>query len=339
MAISLGAKQFTKVAVKSEASYGTPATMTSGTPQLLFTDIVGIMDPGVVLELADDKTAGVRASRIGGLQTVTEKNPTVTIGATNISMADLPLFFDALATITPTGASAPYTWSYDPAMTDVDTITSYTMFATDGVQKFIADGCVPTELTISSEASGLLQAGVTFSARNIAATTDTLSASAAAGTAKFVPGRYAKVYTDTNFPTNPPSGETQYSQYVTAFNFTLMPGAAPLVVLSGSINYGGVAYTGALDASLTLTIASNSSATSTFPLSSIGDTKYVRVECLDASGYGMEIRGRFVVENVQVIGSETDGLILNEVTLQATYDATAAENVEVAVFSPTAARP
>ena len=31
MAISLGAKQFTKVAVKSEATYGTPATMTSGT--------------------------------------------------------------------------------------------------------------------------------------------------------------------------------------------------------------------------------------------------------------------------------------------------------------------
>jgi hypothetical protein len=119
-----------------------------------------------------------------------------------------------------------------------------------------------------------------------------------------------------------------------------MPGAAPLQVLNGSttnVNAGGVAYTGALDGTLELTIASNSSKASAFPLADIGTTKYVQVSGVDSNGYGFTASIVGVQESVSVIGSETDGLILETVTIQLASDGT--NSVKCWISSPLAARP
>jgi hypothetical protein len=60
---------------------------------------------------------------------------------------------------------------------------------------------------------------------------------------------------------------------------------------------------------------------------------------VDAAGYGLTILASCVVENVSVIGSDSDGLILNTATLQLAYDTTSAKTIEVYVDSPLAARP
>jgi hypothetical protein len=334
---TLGAKSFTKVVVKSESGYGTPATFNDANGELLHTDIVGIVDPGVVVDLADDKSVGIRPRRVAASATITAKSPVVTFGEAPASLRTLPIVFDSLATITPTG-SGPYTWAYAPSQTDVDTLETYSLYVTDGVQKFIIDGCVPTEITLSADQSGLLQMGTTWAGRALSTTTDTSTAAFAAQ--YFIPGRLFGLKTHGSMITAKTGTGTAYSSYITNWSLTLMPGAAPLQVLNGSttnVNAGGVAYTGALDGTLELTIASNSAATSAFPVGDIGATKFVQVQGIDASGFGFTANICGVVENVSVIGSESDGLILNTVTLQLASNGT--NSILCWVDSPLSARP
>jgi hypothetical protein len=338
MAITLGAKAFTKVVAKSEAAYGTAATFADANGELLHTDVVGIVDPGVTLDLGDDKSVGIRPRRVAASATITAKAPTVTFGEAPASLRTLPLLFDSLASITPSGGG-PYTWAYAPSQTDVDTLKTYSLYVTDGVQKFIIDGCVPTEITISADQGGLLQVGSTFAGRAITVTTDT--STAAFATQYFVPGRLFGMKTKSTFITDKPgTGATAYTSFITNWNLTLMPGAAPLQVLNGSttnLNAGGVAYTGALDGTLELTIASNTSANSTFAVGDIGTTKFVQVHGTDANGYGFTANVCGVVESVTVIGSESDGLILNTATLQLASNGT--NSILVFIDSPLSARP
>jgi hypothetical protein len=334
---TLGAKSFTKVVVKSESGYGTPATFNDANGQLLHTDIVGIVDPGVTVDLADDKSVGIRPRRVAASATITAKAPVVTFGEAPASLRTLPIIFDSLATITASG-SGPYTWAYAPSQTDVDTIKTYSLFVTDGVQSFVVDGCVPTEISLSADQSGLLQMGTTWAGRALTSTSDV--STAAFAQQYFIPGRLFGLKTHGSMITAKTGTGTAYSSFITNWNLTLMPGAAPLQVLNGSttnVNAGGVAYTGALDGTLELTIASNSNATSSFPVTDIGATKFVQVQGLDANGYGFTANICGVVENVTVIGSESDGLILNTVTLQLASNGT--NSILCWVDSPLAARP
>lgn len=338
MAVTLGAKSFTKVVAKSESSFGTAASFNDANGELLHTDIVGIVDPGVTVDLADDKSVGIRPRRVAASATITAKAPVVTFGEAPASLRTLPIVFDSLATITPSG-TGPYTYAYAPSQTDVDTLKTYSLYVTDGVQKFIIDGCVPTEITLSADQSGLLQMGSTWAGRALSTTTDT--STAAFATQYFLPGRLFGLKTKSTMITDKTgTGATAYSSYITNWNLSLTPGAAPLQVLNGSstnVNAGGVAYTGALDGTLELTIASNSSANSSFPVSDIGATKFVQVYGTDANGYGFTANVCGVVESVSVIGSEADGLILNTVTLQLASNGT--NSILCWVDSPLSARP
>jgi hypothetical protein len=335
---TLGAKSFTKVVAKSESAYGSAASFNDANGELLHTDVVGIVDAGVTVDLADDKSVGIRPRRVAASATITAKAPVISFGEAPISARNLPLVFDSLATITPTGAG-PYVWAYAPSQTDVDTLKTYSLYVTDGVQKFILDGCVPTEVTLSADQSGLLQMGSTWAGRALTTTTDT--STAAFATQPFIPGRLFGMKTKSTMITDKAAtGASAYSSYITAWSLSLQSGAAPLQVLNGSttnVNAGGVAYTGALDGTLELTIASNSAATTSFPVGDIGTTKFVQVQGVDAAGYGFTANVCGVVENVSVIGSESDGLILNTVTLQLASNGT--NSILCWVDSPLSARP
>jgi hypothetical protein len=428
MAVVIGAKSFTKVVAKSETAYGTAASFNDAAGELLHTDIVGVVDPGVSIDMAEDKSEGLRARRVASNATVTAKAPTVTFSDAPISARNLPILFDALATITPTvtyaasvsaakaistiaragtlvtvttsashgyasgtlvsimltagptgyaalqgtftvtstgattftyntAASGTITsgsatgnaydaallsaqWAYAPNASDVDTLTTYSLYLTDGIQKFVADGCVPTDITISADQGGLLQAGSTWAARALTSSTDTSTATYLPQ--NFMPGRAFGLKTKSSFITDKAgTGATAYSSYITNWSLKLNAGAMPLQVLNGaanSVNAGGVAYTGPLDGSIDLTIASNSNATTAFPHTAIGTTKFVQVYGVDANGYGFTANLSGIVEKVSVIGSEQDGMILNTVTLQLAADASG-NSILCWVDSPLPVRP
>ena len=338
MAVTLGAMSFTKVIAKSETAYGSPATFGDSAGELLHTDIIGIVDPGVTVDLAENKSVGVRTKRIAASATVTAKAPVVTFSDAPVSARNLPILFDALASITPSG-TGPYKWAYAPNQTDIDTLKTYSLYMTDGVQKFVLDGCVPTSITISADQSGLLQAGSTWAGRALSTSTDTSTASFSQQ--YFMAGRLFGLKTKSSFIADETgTGATAYSSYITNWNLSLTPGAMPIQALNGSttnVNAGGVAYTGALDGTLTLTIASNSAATTAFPVTDIGTTKFVQVYGTDSNGYGFTANVGGVVNNVSVIGSEQDGMILNTVELQLASNGT--NSILCWVNSPLSARP
>lgn len=332
MAVTLGARAFTKIVAKG-AAFGSTASFAGTTGEILMQDAVGAVDAGVTVDTNADRSDGVRAANLAGNATVTLKAPVLSLGEAPISMRNLPIYFNSLKAITPSGAG-PYTFAYSPSMTDVDTLTPQSFLLQDGVGKWIIDGCTPGELTLSAAADGMLQLGSTWNGRLLATTSDANTAAVAAGQ-YFLPGRLFTMKTHTAFLNAAGTGGSSYGGYLTDWSMTLTPGAQPVMAMSGSLNYGGVAYQGGYAGTLSLTLASDSSQASSFPFTDIGTQKFVWLSAVDANGYGVTVSVSAVLTNVSVIGSEGDGgVILNTVEFELAYDSTSGKLVEVTMLSP-----
>ena len=257
------------------------------------------------------------------------------MGETDANTRALPIAFDALATITPTGAG-PYVWTWSPTQADVDTYKGYSLLLTDGVQQYVAKGCVPTEITFSGDGDGTLQSGVTWAAIDIATNADANTAVPA--TPQLVPARLFLLYTDTAFPDG--SGDTEYD-HLMSFNVTIQPGLSMINALDGALVAATAAYLQPLNATMELTVASNAAAIANgaWGIDEIGEQRFLRLTATTSAGYGIEIRGSWIIESITPLGADQDGLVVNNVTLRLAYDQTSGKSIEVAVTSPLSARP
>jgi hypothetical protein len=249
-------------------------------------------------------------------------------------MRTLPLIFDAIGAST-TGAG-PYTWSWSPTQGDVDTLVFYSFLVTDGVQKYLVRDAAPTEITLSADATGLLQAGATFAATTVASSV--LSFPTAIPTNPFLAGRLMKLSTDTNFPDVAGTGATDYAS-IFNFNLSITTGVGMVTALDGSLTAATAALTGVLDATLTFTVASNSAATTSFPITDIAAQKYLRLYGLTTDSYGVYILGSWEIENIVPLSADNEGVVVNEVTCRLAYDTTSGKSLEVVVVSPLATAP
>jgi hypothetical protein len=282
---------------------------------------------------------------------------------------------------------------------------------TDGVQKYLVQDAVPTEITISADANSLVQAGATYAAT--VAASSSLSFPTAIQTNQFIPGRLMRMGTVAKFPTNRNSvtnvvqttttatittaaahgytasdvvsialltGPTGYAALngtftvasaptsttftmtvptgtittgaatgsvilgtdfasIYNFNLSITTGVGMVTALDGSITAATAALTGVLDATLTFTVASNSAATTSFPITAIGTQKYLRLNGQTADSYGLVILGSWTIENVVPLSADTDGVVVNEITARLAYDTTSGKSLEVNIFSPLVTAP
>jgi hypothetical protein len=288
----------------------------------------------VTVDLGETVSVGKRTAIQASQPTITGKAPVLTIAEGPASMRTLPLIFDAIGAST-TGAG-PYTWSWSPTQGDVDTLVFYSFLVTDGVQKYLVRDAAPTEITISADATGLLQAGATFAATTVASSV--LAFPTAIPANPFLAGRLMKLSTDTNFPDKAGSGATDYAS-IFNFNLSITTGVGMVTALDGSLTAATAALTGVLDATLTFTVASNSAATTSFPITDIATQKYLRLYGTTADNYGVWILGSWEVENVVPLSADQDGVVVNEVTCRLAYDVTAGKSLEVIIDSPLATAP
>ena len=330
-----GAKALTRIAIASQSAFGTAASIGTATGEILFNDTIGSLDLGVTVDLGENISVGKRTAIQASQPTITGKAPVVTIAEAPASLRTLPLIFDAIGATT-SGTASPYTWTWSPTQGDVDTLLFYSFLATDGVQKYLIRDAVPTEITLSADANGLVQAGATFAAT--VAASSALSFPTAIPTNPFIPGRLMKLSTDTNFPDKSGTGATDFAS-IYNFNLSIQTGVGMVTALDGSLTAATAALTGVLDATLTFTVASNSAATTSFPITSIGTQKYLRLYGTTSDSYGLWILGSFTVENVVPLSADTDGVVVNEVTCRLAYDTTAGKSIEVIVDSPLATAP
>ena len=331
---TFGAKALTRIATASQAAFGTAASIGTATGEILFSETIGSLDLGVTVDLGETLSVGKRTAIQASQPVITGKAPIITIAEGPASMRTLPLIFDAIGAST-TGAG-PYTWTWSPTPGDVDTLIFYSFLVTDGVQKYLVSDAAPTEITLSTDANGLLQAGATFAATTAA--TSALAFPTALPAQPMLAGRLMKLSTDTNFPDKAGSGATDYTS-ITAFSLTISTGVGMITALDGSLTAATAALTGSLDATLTLTVASNAAAGTTFPITDIATQKYLRLFGTTSDNYGVWILGSWEIENIVPLSSDQDGLIVNEVTCRLAYDVTSGKSLEIIVDSPLSAAP
>jgi len=331
---TFGAKALTRIATASQAAFGTAASIGTATGEILFNETVGSLDLGVTVDLGETVSVGKRTAIQASQPTITGKAPIITIAEGPASMRTLPLIFDAIGAST-TGAG-PYTWTWSPTQGDVDTLVFYSFLVEDGVQKYLVRDAAPTEITLSADATGLLQAGATFAATTAA--TSVLAFPTAIPTNPFLAGRLMKLSTDTNFPDKAGTGATAYAS-IYNFNLSIMTGVGMVTALDGSLTAATAALTGVLDATLTFTVASNSAAGSTFPITDIAAQKYLRLFGTTTDNYGVWILGSWEIENIVPLSADNEGVVVNEVTCRLAYDTTSGKSLEIVIDSPLATAP
>jgi len=331
---TFGAKALTRIATASQAAFGTAASIGTATGEILFNETVGSLDLGVTVDLGETVSVGKRTAIQASQPTITGKAPIITIAEGPASMRTLPLIFDAIGAST-TGAG-PYTWTWSPTQGDVDTLVFYSFLVEDGVQKYLVRDAAPTEITMSADATGLLQAGATFAATTAA--TSALAFPTAIPVNPFLAGRLMKLSTDTNFPDKAGTGATAYAS-IYNFNLSIMTGVGMVTALDGSLTAATAALTGVLDATLTFTVASNSAAGSTFPITDIAAQKYLRLFGTTTDNYGVWILGSWEIENITPLSADNEGVVVNEVVCRLAYDTTSGKSLEIVIDSPLATAP
>jgi hypothetical protein len=207
---------------------------------------------------------------------------------------------------------------------------------TDGVQKILVRDAAPTEITLSADASGLLQAGATFAAT--VAATSALAFPTAIPANPFMAGRLMKLSTDTNFPDKTGTGATDYST-IYNFNLSIMTGVGMVTALDGSLTAATAALTGVLDATLTFTVASNAAAGTTFPITDIATQKYLRLYGTTTDNYGVWVLGSWEIESITPLSADNEGVVVNEVVCRLAYDTTSGKSLEIVIDSPLATAP
>jgi len=302
----------------------------------MFSEAIGSLDLGVTVDLGESTSVGVRTAIQAGRVVITGKNPVVSISESPSSLRTLPLIFDAIGAST-TGAG-PYTWDWSPTQTDVDTPVFYSLLVGDGVQKYLVTDAIPTEITMSADASGIMQAGVTFAASTVASSA--LAYATAIPAQPMLAGRLLKLSTASTFPSKAAVSPTatDYDD-VLSFSLSITTGMAMVNALDASLTAATAGFLGSLDATMTITVASNSSATTSFPITSIGTQKFLRLTGVDSNSYGVWILGSWVVENVVPLSADQDGLVVNEVSLRLAYDTTSGKSLRIIVDSPLSTAP
>jgi hypothetical protein len=330
-----GAKALTRIATASQSAFGTAASIGTATGEILFSETIGSLDLGVTVDLGETVSVGKRTAIQANQPTITGKAPVLTLAEGPASLRTLPLIFDAIGATT-SGASSPYTWTWSPTQGDVDTLVFYSFLVTDGVQKFLVRDAAPTEITLSTDANGLLQAGATFAATTVA--TSALAFPTAIPANPFMPGRLMKLSTDTNFPDKTGTGATDYAS-IYNFNLSITTGVGMVTALDGSLTAATAALTGVLDATLTFTVASNAAAGTSFPITDIATQKYLRLYGTTADSYGVWILGSWEVESIVPLSADNEGVVVNEITCRLAYDTTSGKSLEIVIDSPLSTAP
>jgi hypothetical protein len=331
---TFGAKALTRIATASQTAFGTAASIGTATGEILFNETIGSLDLGVTVDLGETVSVGKRTAIQASQPTITGKAPILTIAEAPASMRTLPLMFDAIGATT-TGAG-PYTWTWSPTQGDVDTLVFYSFLVEDGVQKYLVSDAAPTEITLSTDANGLLQAGATFAATTAA--TSALAFPTAIPANPFLAGRLMKLSTDTNFPDKAGSGATVYAS-IYNFSLSITTGVGMVTALDGSLTAATAALTGVLDATLTFTVASNAAAGTTFPITDIATQKYLRLFGTTTDNYGVWVLGSWEIENIVPLSADNEGVVVNEVTCRLAYDVTSGKSLEIVIDSPLATAP
>lgn len=243
--------------------------------------------------------------------------------------------------VTPTGAGADKTWTFDPSATGASDFDAFT------IEKRFSDGTTNYDreypyslvksIKLTGEVNGIVKMTVEWLSQK--EDTSTMTAAIAAPTAWEIPvTNLGKVYIDTTWAG---LGTTQVSGQIHSFEWTFMTGIDRRFYMDGNLYFSRHSRM-KREAELKLKMDVSTQSEALRPLVTSRAKRYVRVSLLGSVvGSGVKtinLDGAYVIDP---IGAEDtrDGDDAVEITGKSRYDTTGAQDVKVIVINSLAALP
>jgi hypothetical protein len=247
-AINSGSVLLSKAVLKSESTFGTSPSFTSGGRRLNINP-TGYITTGVTVDDQSDKSIGLLVRGVGSRATITAKMPTISLSAPALSVNELAIYMAGVENVAPgvAGSAAIGTAGLNiPGTANVWDFTlgtaflagnvspkSYSIVATGGngnpgVEQYLLNYVLPTKISIKA-ADGLTTATIDAFGQTLAKNTTVLADTLPTDVVNMA-GRLWKAY-----------------YYTSAANFTTdaSPAASTATVTNVTASGGTVTYTAA----------------------------------------------------------------------------------------------
>ena len=331
---------FSSLVGKAEGTAGTSPTFASGGRKFLV-EPTGVITLGKTWDLGTDRSVSLRNPVVATTATLISNEPELSVSVPAISIGELPIWLGMAVSPTIT-AGTPNVWDFNPNMgTAANNPTSYSFLSADipggtaaGGNAYLLNYCLPTEITISADRSGLTALSANLFAKDVAASTAVPAAGTVVPTSPFMSGRLWTVATGTALGTA--STFTSYN-YALDFNLTINTGITRQAYLAGTTTMVTHAEAGAFGGELTLTVQSNKAANDAW-FAKLGQQAFVKLAWTDGT-YSADIYASIIVSDIQPIAGNEDGLTTMTVTGTLAYDPVSAGTIRIIVNSDTAALP
>lgn len=331
---------FSSLVGKAEGTAGTSPSFATGGRKFLV-EPTGIITIGETWELGAERSVQLRNPIVATTATLVSNEPELSVSVPAISVGELPVWL-GMATSPTITAGTPTRWDFNWNMgTAANSPTSYSFLSYDipggtasGGNAYLLNYCLPTEITISADRSGLTALSANLFAQDVANSTAVPFAGTVVPTSPFMSGRLWTVSTGTALGTA--ATYTSYN-YVLDFNLTINTGIMRQAYLAGTTTMVTHAESAAFGGELTLTVQSNAAANTAW-FNKLGQQSFVRLTWTDGT-YSANIYASMIVTDVQPIAGNEDGLTTMTVTGTLAYDPTSAKTIQIVVLSDTTALP
>jgi hypothetical protein len=329
---------FSGLVGKAEGTAGTSPSFAAGGRKFLV-EPTGLITLGQTWDLGEERSLALRTPIVATTATLISKEPELSVSVPAVSIDELSVWLGMTTAASVAGTAAPYTWTYDWATgTASNSPTSYSFISFDalggtaaGGNAYLMNYCLPTEVSITADRSGLTALSASLFAQDVAASTAVAAAATAVPTSKFLSGRLWNVATGTALN----SGSFTSYNYALDFGLTINTGITRQAYLAGTTVFSTHAESAAFGGELTLTVQSNAAANDAWVL---GSQKFVRLSWTDGT-YSATIYTSIIVSDVQPISGNEDGLTTMAITGTLAYDPTSAKVIQVEIVNGIAALP
>ena len=332
-----GTQLFSYLQLGKESTPGTAVPAT----RMLYPDGTGLWGLDRMRTRHDSANRGTRTNITHATQQgVIVRIPFSTASDVGVSFDELIYPFSQLkGGQTGSGAGADKTWTFTPPQTGANNQEAFTAEYGDDIQNYEAEYCQASDWTLSFGVDDLTQLQMNLFGRQSTKSTKT---AVAANNGVKIPGYLWTI----KFATAQSglTGASVVSNFLVGGSLNVQTGLVPRKYNDGLAYFGQSVEAAALRGTLTLQVESTAQAVSQFYDKAAADTvDFIRLKAtgpaLGSTNYSAQIDMAVSYDDPEVIGAETDGVNLYNVTAQLVYDPTWTNSIVGTVVNSLAAIP
>jgi hypothetical protein len=330
-----GTTLFTKVNLRTEAyGYGTgqPSEVADESRRMAVGP-TGIVSFGEEWDLGADRTVGLRNPVVLGSQTITAKNPTISLEAPSVPTDELPYYLSMLQEPTSSSDESTYRdWVWELGGTTIDNPTSMEALISDGNLNLFANGIVLETLELSAQSSGLTGLSASGFAKQLYPTETAPAAPVPSISPRSIAGRVWQAKLWDFFPYSD-EGTGEAFEHLYDWTLSITSGNGAINAQVGSVSNAGVnPFAVPFGGTLSMTVASSDETIAPF-IDNRGGNIYVELAWADAGdpAHSVNIRLAGVISSVEPLSGDQDGITTYAVEVTLAHDTVTGKSVDVLV--------